>query len=52
MRQHWCRRHIKTFGEEKPFMGKYVGSWVWGPQLRGNKKKGFVVKDYNVKRKK
>jgi len=47
-RLHFCRGHIKNFTEEKPLFGKVTGPVWWQPQIRGNKKRGAVLKDYQV----
>ena len=36
--------------EENKLFGKYVGLWFWHLHIRGNKKKGIVVKDYEIER--
>lgn len=45
---HLCRGHFKVFTAEKPLFGKWVGIFWWQPQVRGNKKNGVVVKDYEL----
>jgi len=47
-RVHLCRGHFKTFTKDKPLLGHGVGTYWWQPQVRGNKKKGAVVKSYEV----
>jgi len=49
-RLHLCRGHFKTFTKEHPLMGnpKLTGTYWWNPQQRGTKKKGVVVKNYEV----
>lgn len=47
-RVHLCRGHFKTYTEEAPLFGKYTGRFWWQPQVRGEKQKGIVHKDYNV----
>lgn len=47
---HICRGHFKEFGgDNKKLFGKYEGTYWWGPQARGSKRSGQVVKDYKVK---
>jgi hypothetical protein len=48
MALHKVRGHFKTYTPEKPLMGHAVGSWFWGPIQRGSKKRGVVVKEYEV----
>lgn len=45
---HLCRGHFKVFTAEKPLLGKWAGVFWWQPQVRGNKKNGVVVKDYEL----
>ena len=45
---HRVRGHFKTFTAEKPLMGRHVGTYWWGWQVRGNAKNGAVVSDYKV----
>ena len=47
-RVHLCRGHIKTYTEEKPLFGKYVGNVWCPPHARGNKEMGVINKDYAV----
>jgi hypothetical protein len=47
-RLHLCRGHFKEF-YEKPLFGKIFGRWWWQPQIRGNKEKGFIGKEYKIK---
>jgi hypothetical protein len=47
-RVHLCRGHFKTYTEENPLFGKFTGRYWWQPSVRGNKKKGVVMKDYKV----
>jgi hypothetical protein len=51
-RFHFCRGHFKEYTKDKPLFGKYTGLYWWEPHVRGDKKKGVVIKDYNVKTKK
>ena len=45
-RLHIVRGHIKTYTEEAPLMGHVVGSYYWGPYLRGDETAGEVRKTY------
>lgn len=45
---HRVRGHFKTFTADAPLMGKHVGTYWWGWQVRGNKDSGMVVSDYKV----
>jgi len=47
-RVHLCRGHIKTYTQERPLLGKHTGSYYWEPQVRGNRKKGMIRKDYMI----
>lgn len=45
---HICRGHFAVYKEENPLFGKHVGAY-WKPMhVRGNKKLGEVIKDYNI----
>ena len=47
-RIHFCRGHMRSYTAEAPLFGKWVGRfWIY-PQVRGNKKKGMIIKDYEV----
>jgi hypothetical protein len=48
-RMHLARGHFKTYTEEKPLLGKNVGTWWWSPHVRGDAAIGHVVKDYEVR---
>ena len=48
-RLHLCRGHFKTYTEEKPLLGRFTGRYWWQPHARGDKTKGVVMKDYEVK---
>jgi len=50
-RLHFCRGHFKSYTDENPLFGKYTGRFWWHPQIKGNKAKGFVLKDYSIKSK-
>jgi hypothetical protein len=45
---HHVRGHFKTFTAERPLMGKNVGTYWWGWQVRGNQDNGVVVSDYKL----
>jgi len=45
---HICRGHFKTFAPEAPLLGRAVGTYWWGPQVRGSSEEGIVLKDYRV----
>lgn len=47
-RIHLCRGHFKVYTEDKPLLGRHVGAYWWQPHVRGNNKKGKVVKDYQL----
>lgn len=49
IRIHLCRGHFKIFTEAAPLFGKYTGLYWWDPHVRGDKTKGLIVKDYDVK---
>lgn len=40
--------HEKTYTDDSPLFGKHVGTWIWHNFMRGDKKKGFITKDYDV----
>ena len=45
-RLHMCRGHFAKYTQEKPMLGKYVGTY-WRPShVRGQKKLGYADKDY------
>lgn len=46
---HWTRGHFKTFTEQRRLFGKHIGTYWWDPNLSGNKRRGVVVKDYEVR---
>ena len=46
--RHKVRGHFKRFTAEAPLMGKHVGTYWWGWQVRGNKKNGITVTDYKI----
>jgi hypothetical protein len=45
---HRVRGHFKTFTTEKPLLGRHVGTYWWGWQVRGNAENGVVVSDYKI----
>jgi len=47
-RVHLCRGHFKEYTIEKPLFGKLTGLYWWQPHVRGQNKKGIVLKDYVV----
>lgn len=47
-RAHMVRGHFKSYGPENPLFGKAVGTYYWGPLLRGTFSQGQVVKEYIV----
>ncbi len=49
MRLHFCRGHFRYYTKEKPLFGRLVGRFWIQPHVRGDKKKGVVAKDYDVK---
>jgi predicted DNA-binding protein len=48
-RVHLCRGHFKTYTDDKPLLGKHTGTYWWQPLVRGDKKKGVVMKDYKIR---
>lgn len=44
---HWVRGHFKTFTEEKPLLGRAVGTFWWGPHLAGRADR-TVIKEYEI----
>lgn len=48
-RMHTVRGHFKTFTKERPLLGRGVGTYWWGWQVRGNPSRGVSVADYNMK---
>jgi len=45
---HICRGHFKTFTEDRPLFGKHTGTYWWANQVRGDRRKGIIEKDYLV----
>ena len=48
VREHTVRAHEKTYTKEKPLFGKYVGTFKWKAQKRGDKTLGTIEKEYSV----
>jgi hypothetical protein len=46
---HMCRAHTATYTPERPLFGKYTGTYLIPPHLRGSAKHGIVDKDYRIK---
>lgn len=47
-RYHVCRGHFKRFTEDKPLLGRHVGTYWWESHARGNRERGEVIKDYEI----
>lgn len=45
---HTARGHFKTYTEDAPLMGRHVGTYYWGWQVRGNRKNGEIISSYQV----
>lgn len=45
---HRVRGHFKTYTAEAPLMGKHVGTYWWGWQVRGKSENGVRVSDYKL----
>lgn len=45
---HMVRGHTKTYTAEAPLLGRHVGTYWWGYQVRGSKENGEVVSDYRM----
>jgi hypothetical protein len=45
---HICRGHFKDFSIGKGLFGKIHGVYWWDAHIRGNKKQGISLKDYDV----
>lgn len=43
-------RGMQDNTEEKPLLGKHVGSWWWSPTLRGSEDVGRVEKVYKLEK--
>jgi hypothetical protein len=48
-RAHLARGHFKTFTEDAPLLGKHVGTYWWGWQVRGQESAGVIEKTYKLK---
>jgi len=48
-RVHLCRGHFKTYTDKNPLFGSHTGRYWWQPVVRGNKEKGIVMKDYEIR---
>jgi len=49
MAAHRVRGHFKTYTAEAPLLGKHVGTYWWGWNVRGNPSHGEVVSDYKFR---
>jgi len=47
-RVHLCRGHFKEYTVDAPLFGKIIGLWWWQPQVRGQNRKGIILKDYKI----
>lgn len=45
---HICRGHFKTYTDEAPLMGRFVGTYWWDAHVRGRDKAHVVDKDYET----
>lgn len=45
---HMVRGHTKTYTAEAPLLGKHVGTYWWGYQVRGSKENGEIISDYQM----
>lgn len=48
-RRHLARGHFKTFTEDAPLLGKHVGTYWWGWQVRGQESRGVIEKTYTLR---
>lgn len=48
-RRHLARGHFKTFTEDAPLLGKHVGTYWWGWQVRGQESAGSIEKTYTLR---
>lgn len=48
-RRHLARGHFKTFTEDAPLLGKHVGTYWWGWQVRGQEGSGVIEKTYTLR---
>lgn len=51
-RAHLARGHFKTFTPESPLMGRHIGTYWWGWQVRGDADIGTITKTYSLSGKK
>lgn len=49
-RLHLVRGHTATYSQERPLFGKYEGTFWVPAHARGNKKRGVLLKDYEVQK--
>lgn len=47
-RIHLCRGHFKEYPENNKLFGRLTGRFWWQPMVRGQNKKGIIVKDYKI----
>jgi hypothetical protein len=45
---HTARGHFKTYTADAPLMGKHVGTYYWGWQVRGKRTNGEIISSYEV----
>lgn len=45
---HKVRGHFKTYTPEAPLLGRHVGTYWWGWQVRGDVENGVALHDYEV----
>ena len=46
---HICRGHFKDYRDGGGLFGKHKGLYWWESHVRGDKREGVVLKDYNIK---
>lgn len=46
---HLVRGHFKTYKEDAPLFGKYIGRYWWPPHVRGSLEVGIIEKDYEIR---
>jgi hypothetical protein len=46
---HICRGHFRNYEEGKGLFGKYHGQYWVPAHVKGDKKNGEIIKDYNIK---
>lgn len=49
VRRHLARGHFKTFTEDAPLLGKHIGTYWWGWQVRGQESQGQIEKTYTLR---